>query len=202
VEYVDIKQEDLLKLRDGLEILDRLNNEDRQKIYLYGISQDPVVLDAAREAIAESAADPAITEESIQLAEVGVSIPLSADGIYALTGSGLKLDSGDDEFAYRTEGEGVRVVEASWSRVKARVTVADFTRIALASDGIYLNRFLAQRGTNTPATVQREVKREAPATTAPAPTPGAAPATAPQMKQTSSKRVPVRIKDIVEDWLG
>ena len=198
MEYVDIKQEDLLKLRDGLEILDRLDNDNRQQIYLYGISQDPIVLDAAREAIAEKADDPAVTEEGIQLGEVAVSIPLSADGIYALTGSGLKLDSGQDEFAYRTEGEGVRVIEASWSRVKASVTVADFTRIALASDSIYLNRFLTQRGTNTPATIQREVKREVPAVSAPpAATPGAAPASAPQQKVTS-----LRIKDIVEDWLG
>ena len=201
MEYVDIKQEDLLKLRDGLEILDRLDNDNRQQIYLYGISQDPIILDAAREAVAESADDPAITEESVQLAEVAVSVPLSADGIYALTGSGLPLDSGDDEFAYRTQGEGVRVVAASWARVKAKVTIADFTRIALASDSIYLNRFLSQRGTNTPAAIQREVKREVPATAAP-PTPGAAPATAPQMKQTSSKTATVRIKDIVEDWLG
>lgn len=198
--YVDIKQDDLLKLRDGLEILDRIREEDtKQNVFLYGISNDTVILDAAREAIAENMDDPAVTEDTIQLAEVAVCIPLSGDVIYALTGSGMKLDQGDDEFAYRGgKGEGIRVVGFNWSRVKPVVTVGDFSKMALANDSVWLDRYLAQRGTNTPAAIQKEVKREAPATVPAAlPTPGAAPAPAPVQKQTSLK-----IATVVENWLG
>jgi hypothetical protein len=192
MEFVDIKQDDLLKLRDGLEILDRLRDpafDDRGKVYFYGVSTDVVVLDAAREAIAEYADDPAITEDSITLGEVAVCLPISGDVIYALTGSGMKLDSTEDEFAYRTGTEGPRILSFRWSRVKPVVTVADFTKMALANDSVYLDRYLAQRGTNTPGQIKKEVKRENPAT--------ASPLVPPVQKQTSLK-----VSDLLEAWLG
>ncbi len=198
--FVDIKPDDLLKLRDGMEILDRIRDDpdERRNVFLYGISNDTVILDAAREAIAEQMDEEGITEEQIQLSEVAVSIPISGDVIYALTGSGMKLQESDDEFAYRGgEGEGIRVLGFNWARVKPVVTVGDFTKMALANDSVWLDRYLSQRGANTPTVIQKQVQRTEPTATPPPVTPGAAPAAAPQMKQTSLK-----VRDIVEDWLG
>jgi hypothetical protein len=196
MQFVDIRPDDLLKLRDGLDILDRIREDpdEQRNIFLYGISTDTVLLDAAREAVANDADDPAIMEDNITLGEIAVAIPLSGDVIYALTGSGMKLDR-RGEFAYRSgEGEGVRTLSFQWSNVKPVVTLKDFSQTALANDSVWLDRYLAQRGTNATVAVQKEVQRATPAT----PPPGAvAPAVAPQKKQTS-----LHIKSIVEDWLG
>lgn len=197
-QFVDIQQDQLLKLRDGLEILGQIwDSDESPRVYLYGISNDPVVLDAAREAIAEQMDDETVTEDTIQLAEVAVCIPLSGDVIYALTGSGITLEQGDDEFAYvGGKGEGIRTSGFNWARVKPQVAVGEFTRLALAGDSVWLDRFLQQRGTNQPAQIQQKVQRSAPAV---APTPQAP--TAPVPKQTSLKTAKADLGRIVEDWL-
>jgi len=131
--FATVTAEELLKLREGLDILSKLEDtrEMLRDIYIYGISSDMAILDAAKEAIAAESEE-RISEENVQLSEVAIAIPLSSDIVYYLTGSGLKLNR--EEFAYTGEaGEGVRELGFQWARMKPTITAGNFSQMALAS---------------------------------------------------------------------
>jgi hypothetical protein len=191
--YVETTAEELQKLRDGLAIIERLyrsSGVDIPKLYLYGLSTDIDVLDAAKEAIA-AYSDEELSEEDVQLTEVALELGLSDDVLYYLLGSGVKLGRGD-EFAYQgTQGEGIREIGWQWTRRQPTVTVGSLSKMALSSDSGWGDKFLAQYGSKTPMTVN--VHRTAPATGVPE-KPAAPPA--PGMpKQTSMKLN-------LDDWLS
>jgi hypothetical protein len=206
--YVDVTAEDLQKLKGGLEIMGRLfrsSGEEMPQLYLYGLTSDVGVLDAAKEAIAAYSDEDELGEEDIELSEIAVEIGLSDDVLYYLLGSGVKLGRGD-EFAYMgKQGEGIREIGWQWTRRQPTVALGNLTKMALASDSGWGDKFLQQYGNKQPLKVN--VQRNTPATGVPEPpaekpAPAAPPAAQPpQPKQTS---VPdgKKIAGLVEDLLG
>jgi len=180
--YIDVNPERLSNLHGALELIESVDREAFRNLdlHIYGITNNPQIVDAAKEAIAESAD---VTEEDVQLSEVAVAIPLSADIIYYLAGSGLNLRR--EDFAYQgAGGEGIRTMSFAFSHYKPQVTLSYFSKVALASSDAWLDDFLKKEGSGKPATVTQNVRRTEEATQ-----PGTPPATspaAPQMpKQTS-----------------
>ena len=198
--YIDIAADDLHKLKDGLEIIGkpfRSSGEDMPSLYLYGLTSDPGVLDAAKEAIA-AYSDEELGEEDIELTEVAVEVGLSEDVLYYLLGSGVKLGRGD-EFAYMgKQGEGIREIGWQWARRQPTVSVGGLTKMALGSDSGWGDKFLQQYGTKTPMTVN--VQRTTPATGLPEPKP-VAPLAPGVPKQTSVPNTK-QLRDLMENFLG
>ena len=180
--YIDVNPERLSNLHGALELIESVDRDAFRNLdlHIYGITNNPQIVDAAKEAIAESAD---VTEEDVQLSEVAVAIPLSADIIYYLAGSGLNLRR--EDFAYQgAGGEGIRTMSFAFSHYKPQVTLSYFSKVALASSDAWLDDFLKKEGSGKPAAVAQNVRRTEEATQ-----PGTPPATspaAPQMpKQTS-----------------
>lgn len=178
--YIEIDAKRLSNLHDGLDLLEAVDRADGGEafksldLHLYGISTDPQVLDAAREAIAESED---LAEQDVSVAEIAVAIPLGADTIYALSGSGVRLDR--EDFAYLgTGGEGVRAMSFVFAHYKPRVTLNNFSKLAIASSDSWIDDFLKKHGSGKAAQIAPAVHRdqeatepEAPAQQVPAPMP-------------------------------
>ncbi len=201
--FIDVTEEELTKLRETLSLLERLDiaKIETLDIYVYGMTNSPAILDAAREAVADASNDE-ISEEDVTLSEVAIAIPVSADILYYLTGSGFKLRN--ESFVYTGEGEGPREVNFAFSNFRPRVTLADFTHFALADSDGYLDRYLSKYGKAGAAVIKKRVQRTEEATQpgvpTPTPTPAAIPAAPPTAKQTSLSGVAVN--RLVEDFLG
>ena len=193
--YVDINEERLSRLHEGLELLETVDREAMHSLdlYLYGISNNPQLLDAAREAIADSEE---LEEQDVQLTEIAVAIPLGADTIYALMGSGIRAKR--EDFAYiGGAGEGVRSMSFAFGHFKPQITLSAFSKLALASSDSWIDDFLRQEGSGqqakiTPA-VHRNQEATQPAPVAPANPQPAQPAQA--MPKTTSLRA------ILDDFL-
>ena len=207
--YIDIDEERLLKLHDALETMEMLNQEAMQEfdLQLFALTQAPSIIDAAKEAIADNSD---VAEEDVQLTEVAISIPLGADTIYALGGSGIRLR--DEDFAYIGESGGAKQSYFSLSNYKPNVALSELTRLAVASSNAYLDEFLTQYGNKQPAVVKQNVHRTeeatepgvptptpAPSAAPPAPTPAASPPAVP--KQTSLQGG-LKLADLLENFLG
>jgi hypothetical protein len=188
--YIEIDAKRLEELHAGLDLLEALDRSEgsdafrRLSLHVYGISNDPQVLDAAREAIADSNE---LQEEDVQVAEVAVAIPISADTIYALLGSGIKLDG--EDFAYMgSGGEGIRSMSFTFANFKPTVTLNDFSKLAIAASDSWIDDFLRKYGTGQAAKVTPNVHRTQEATQPQAPAQPAAPPPVqgqPVPKQTS-----------------
>jgi hypothetical protein len=192
--YVDVTVEDLNILHEAMGILERLQREEPLKLYLYGLTQEPGIVDAAKEAIVAYTDEEGLSEEDIQLNQIAVMIQLSSDVLSYLVGSGLRLQK-SDEFCYQGgPGEGIREIGWNWAQRGPTVTLGSFTKMALAEDGAWGDKFLQQYGDKQP--MQKEVSRNSPATSA-------APQVPPvqQPKQTS---VPgsKKLYDLMENFLG
>jgi len=160
--YVEINAERLSHLHEGLELLEQVDRDAMRTLdlFLYGLTNNPQILDAAKEAIAE---DAEIAEEDVQLSEVAVAIPVGSDIIYYLDGSGLILRK--EDFAYMgSGGEGVRALSFAFAHYKPRVTLNYFTKIALASSDAWLDDFLRKEGSGQAAQVSQNVRRTEEAT--------------------------------------
>jgi hypothetical protein len=200
--YVEINAERLAHLHEGLELLEQVDREGIRTLdlHLYGISNNPQIVDAAKEAIADSEE---LAEQDVQLSEVAVAIPLSSDTVYYLDGSGLILRK--EDFAYMgSGGEGVRTQSFAFSHYHPRVTLSYFTKIALASSVGWLDDFLRKEGSGQAAQVTQNVRRTEEATQpgAPAPTP-AAPATpqAPQAQQMPKQTSLRTLASLLDEFL-
>ena len=175
--YIDVQAADLDKLHDGLKLLEMVDRDAVAglDLFLYGISNNPQIVDAAKEAIADSEE---LDESDVQLAEVAVAIPLSSDTSYYLNGSGLILRR--EDFAYLgSGGEGVRTLSFAFSHYHPRVALNYFQKLALASSDAWLDEFLRKEGSNKPAQITQNVRRDEEATqpnVPAAPTTPAAPA--------------------------
>jgi hypothetical protein len=183
--YIDVNPERLSNLHGALELIESVDRDAFRNLdlHIYGITNNPQIVDAAKEAIAENAD---VSEEDVQLSEVAVAIPLSSDIIYYLAGSGLNLRR--EDFAYQgAGGEGIRTMSFTFSHYKPQVTLSYFSKLALASSDAWLDDFLKKEGSGKPAAVAQNVRRTEEATQpgAPATTPPAAPQQAQMPKQTS-----------------
>jgi hypothetical protein len=217
--YIDVTEEQLHKLHDGLEMLEMLDRDAMEAfdLHLYGITKDPSVLDAAREVIADDA-EGEMSEEDVQLSEIAVAIPLGADTVYAFGGSGIKLKN--ESFAYMESAQGIRTgyfLSANW---RPTVALSQFSQLALASSDSWLDDFFRQYGNKEPAEIKQNVRRSEEATQpgvpAPAPVP---PAPAPEPTETAAPAPPpatpppaipkqtslhggLKLVDVLEDFLG
>ena len=176
--FVEVEESKIVEMRDTLDLLEMLDADSIKdmRLHIYGITTNPNILDAAREAVADSED---VQEEDVQVSEVAVALPLSGDIIYYLHGSGLKL--GNDDFVYRgTGGEGIRTLY--------------FSKLAVASSQDELVDFLQKYGTPNAAEVVPAVHRTEEATVPQAPI---SPTNPGIPKQTS-----FLLADIVNNLLG
>jgi hypothetical protein len=190
--FVEVEESKIVEMRDTLDLLEMLDADSIKdmRLHIYGITTNPNILDAAREAVADSED---VQEEDVQVSEVAVALPLSGDIIYYLHGSGLKL--GNDDFVYRgTGGEGIRTLSFTFSTFKPRATFKDFSKLAVASSQDELVDFLQKYGTPNAAEVVPAVHRTEEATVPQAPI---SPTNPGIPKQTS-----FLLADIVNNLLG
>lgn len=176
--YIEIDEQRLAKLHDGLELLEELDRDAMRDfdLHIYGISTNPQLIDSARESIAESEE---LAEEDVQLVEIAVAIPINADTIYALKGSGIRMTR--EEFAYMgSGGEGIRSLSFVFGHYKPKIVLPYLSRVAIASSGSWLDDFLRKYGTGQAAAVTPAVHRTEEATQ-----PGVPPAPAPKTTLSS-----------------
>lgn len=181
MEYFEASEKQLQALMGGLNIIERLNPEKAAElnICIYGLTSDYHVIELAKEAIIEDAekyydhaGDVTLSTSDVELPEVALCIKVSADTIWAMSGSGI--DIYNIEFAYASEeGEGVRSGYFRNSNTKrAQVSLKSFKKIVLAEDDFYLRKFLQKYGSNTAMMVKKKVERTVPAAEAVNPQPG------------------------------
>jgi hypothetical protein len=162
--YIEITEENLLNLHDSLELLEMLDRDKMMELdlHVYGITQEPSLIDAAKEAIADGAENE-ISEQDVQLTEIAVAIPVSADFLYVLGGSGLKLKR--EEFAYLGQGgEGIRTLSFAFASFKPTAALSSMSQLALASSDSWLDDYLQQFGNKQPAKIENKVRRTEEAT--------------------------------------
>jgi len=162
--FVTVTPEELEKLREAFTLIERVTgyDEDRLQITLYGLTSDPGVIDATKEAIADEAE---VDEGDIKISgEVAVAIELSSDVLYYLTGSGLKLQTEEVAFT-KGGGSGVDTAQLAWAKWRPTVTIRSFREMAIAKDNWSAATFLQQYGKKNapppaaPAHPPQEVKR-------------------------------------------
>ena len=218
--YITVTKEDLEKLRDGLDIFERLNSDtyNEMDLHLYGLSTDSTILDSASEAIHENGSydEENEGELDIKVPEVAVAIPLSSDIIWDLLGSGMRIR--DEEFCYMgTEGEGVRTGSFRWVQFHPSIFLNKFTELAIAESNSWLDDFLKQYGTKQPMQINKKVTRTEEATQPDVPVtpeatpppvapeaaapPAATPPVATHPARTSSLKTP-NIRELLEKFLG
>ena len=150
--YIEIDEEGLQQLYDGLNILESVDRDklNELELCLYGLTQSEPIVDAAREAIAYSAD---LDETDVQLGEVAVAIRIGADTIRALLGSGFRAKQ--EDFAYAgAGGEGIRTQTFINSDFKPVLSVSEFSQMAIASSDAWLDRFLKQYGNKQPVEIK------------------------------------------------
>jgi hypothetical protein len=223
-EYSELYNNDIDKLRDGLDILDRVvDSIDGLDIWLYGIVTNPNVLEVARGAIIkydepsmDDHGNSTLEDGDVQVTEIGVYLLVSPDVIDMLNGSGYPLR--DLRFVYQEgDGEGTRNSLFSDSDSLSNddtIRTSDMGEIAVAQSESYIDKYFTDKSNKLKVGINRKVRRNEEATehphpvgaqpepTAPAPAQpaaNAAPVTpgAPVPKQTSLK-----LSKIVEEFLG
>ena len=179
--YVTVTAEELDHLRAGLQILESLNDydDDRNTIYFYGLTTNSVLLDTVKEAVSYWANEE-IAEQDVKVDQAVFIFPLSADILYYLTGSGVKMTSGEAVYSGGSEGpQEVSLKKSNMGGYKA--TVGQFATMALSKDEFNGHDFLLKYGTTAQQAQPQEVKRTEPAqeqTQKPVAAPAAAPAPA------------------------
>jgi hypothetical protein len=176
MESIEISPEQLKQLTDGVRVLELvLRGENLPTAWVYALTTSQEVIFKAEDALREEGERDREDEmdqtfEAPKLTEIAIAIPVSGDGLYYLTGSGLKLTN--EAFAYRKAGEGPMLTDFTWSRTPARLTVADLKLIELADSDIYLDDFLERNTAATAAapekkTVERDEEATKPKSTNP-----------------------------------
>lgn len=189
--YVTVTAEELGHVRDGLKVIETLNEfgEPLVELYFYGLTDNPTALDVVKESISYWS-DEEIPEQDVKVSEAVFVIPASVDTLYYLTGSGLKLSKGD-EAIYSSGAEGPRTVSMH-PRTLLNVAAGYFKVMALSRDEFSAEDFLLKYGIKARQVAPQVEQRTAPATTPEVPTgrEGVAPA----------KRSSLGFN--VEEWLG
>ena len=216
--YVELySKEDLAKLRDGLEIIERVvDREDRpsDKIWLYGLCTDSLILNSAKEAIIDSAEDymnddgaTTLSENDVELTEIAIAIPVgTSDAIDILYGNGYPLR--ELSFAYQAgEGEGVRTSSFTEAWKSDRIGIGDLLELSLADTDLDLDDYLKEKGTGSRVQFKKpQVVRNEEATTTPTPAaPAAPPAPVAPVQPGVPKQTSLKIStisEILEGFLG
>lgn len=158
--YTEVGKEELSEARPGLMLVERVsrNNNEPIYLYLYGLTSDSLVLTSAYETLIDGFDEEEETEERSAVqkpTQVAVCIPLNSDTLYYLTGSGLLLQ--DESFAYMTGEDGARKNHLSNPRPRPRMTLDDFTKMAISDDESWLDDFLTEHGAaSKPVVVKRD----------------------------------------------
>jgi hypothetical protein len=203
--FVTVTAEELGHLREGLQIIESLNEYDnRVEIYFYGLTDNPTLLETVKAAVSDEV-DGEIDQADVNVTEAVFVFPLSADILYYLTGSGLTVREGDAIYS-SGGGEGPRSVnlEGVGRHGSTQATAGEFKTMALSRDEFSGDDFLMQYGNKAqqaqpqavertePAQEQAQKPVEAPAAEA-APTPN--PTGIPPAKRSS-------LRFSVDQWLG
>jgi hypothetical protein len=205
--YVQISSADVDKLYPALQILERVNHESESSLEysLYGLTSDPGII-----AYAESALQEFYSEEedgqTFKLTDIAISFPMSSDGVYYLTGSGLRIES--QSFAYQTgSDEGVRTAEFSWTPsggTVPRMTLNDFSVLALADGDSWLDEFYKEF--REKISKPEELERTEPAAEAPIEESGdnniTEPVPVPPGDRPLRATSAIKIRTLIEDFLG
>lgn len=149
--YIVVSEEEVKGLRTALELLGRLDDdtdegERSSSFYLYGLLKhnEGVIKASINEAVNEFAFDG--QKPKIQVNAAVISIPLSGDVLYYLTGSGLILRN--ETFAYVLDGE-IREASLRYAFAEPRVTLGVFEKLAISKDEDYLDRFIKLEATES-----------------------------------------------------
>jgi hypothetical protein len=158
--YVTTTGEELDHLREGLAVLESLNEYEEQvvEIYLYGLTDNPTLLEAVKDAV-EYWSDETIAAQDVQVTEAVFMFKISSDFLYYITGSGLQLR--EAEIVYSGGNEGPQSV---WLKSKhgVRVAAGQFKTLALSRDEFSGEDFLMQYGQKTQQPAPQEVQRTEP----------------------------------------
>ena len=205
MEYFEVGKKELVALMDGLVLIERVSRDNASELslYLYGVTNDPTLLGEAKAAIIDSAEDywdeegnSTLSDEDVSLPEIAIAIPLSADTLYTLLGSGL--DNTNLTFAYNTGGgEGARTSYFQGPyRGRVRITLQRLSKVALAEEDFRLRDFLAEHGSGQLMAIQKKTQRTEPAVApTPAPPNPTAAASTENIKASS-------IRQVLENFLG
>jgi hypothetical protein len=180
-QFVQIDAEELSKLRPALQIFERVSHASYSEFpsyAVYGFTTDPGLCEHASEIVNDYYADDEEAQAKVNLTAIAVAIPVSADELYYLTGSGLKADV--QEFAYSSGGvEGVRTLnfkDSQWQQSAPKMTAEMFSQLALADGDSYLDEFYTQHAKAVPQSAEvgrteEAVNDQEPVVPAPAPEP-------------------------------
>jgi hypothetical protein len=146
-------------------------------------------------------------EEEINAADVNVTeavfvFPLSSDILYYLTGSGLTVRDGDAVYMGGDE-EGPQAVSLKTGH-EFKVTVGEFSKIALSRDEFTAEDFLIQYGNKTQQAVPQEVQRTEPVKEQerePVVAPEVASATASTNKSASGISKLTSMMEMLSEWI-
>ena len=189
--YTEVyRPEDILKLHDGLEIIERFIEGSELyalEMWLYGICNDEDILNVAKEAILN------IDEKDVELTEIAIAVRLSADHINLLYDRGFPLE--DLDFAYQSgDSEGIRTTGFRFASLSSvNLKISKLSELAFANNDYDLDDFLKDKGTG--ATLKLPVARNEEATTEEPVELG------PEIPKQTSLKVS-NLKSIVEDFLG
>jgi hypothetical protein len=206
--YAQITSADVDKLYPALKILERVDHESSSAMdyCLYGLTSDPGIIAYAESALQEFYSQEE-DQQTYKLTDIAISIGVSSDVLYHLSGSGLRADT--QTFAYQNDSnEGVRTAEFTWSPsggTVPRLTVNDFSVLAMADGDSWLDEFYKEfrnKLETSPETLERtEPAVEEPHgegdnnITEPVPVPPGDRS----LRSTSSVK---KIREIIEDFLG
>lgn len=159
--YVTVTAEELEHVREGMKVLESLNEYEERAVdvYFYGLTNNQHLLHVVQEAVSAQT-EGEVDEADVQVSEAVFIIPVSSDVLYYITGSGLLLKN--EEAVYIGGNEGPQTVRLA-VRGQVRVTAGEFTTMALSRDDMSGEDFLMQYGQKTQASVPPEVQRTEPA---------------------------------------
>lgn len=159
--YVTTTSEELDHLREGLAVLESLNEYEEQvvEIYLYGLTDNPTLLESVKDAV-EYWSDEQIAAQDVQVTEAVFIFKVSSDVLYYITGSGLQLRNA--EVVYAGGNEGPQTVSLA-SKHGVRVAAGQFKTLAISRDEFSGEDFLLQYGQKAQQPAPQEVQRTEPA---------------------------------------
>ena len=143
MQYIIVTQHQIEDLRASMDLFEQLWGEDvdEHALFLYGMVRDePALITPMEDAVREEND----LHKAIKINMATVVIPISSDVLYYLTGSGLILR--DENFAYISDKE-IRTSSLSWTNQEPRITLASFTKMALAANDYHSEDFLKWEGT-------------------------------------------------------
>jgi hypothetical protein len=145
MEYVSTNPEQLGHLQLGLDILSHIHEDlVPGSLYLFGLLKpDSTVLAEVNDAVWEDLYAGEEHSNNINVTTAAIAIRLSGSVLNALLGSGLTVR--DSEFCFILNDE-VKTSSFSYSNRQPRVTISEFSHVALSHDSYPLTNFMRTEG--------------------------------------------------------